>query len=149
ALRRGGRLIYVGTGTSGRIAALDAVECPPTFDTHRQTVQFIIAGGLKALGAAVEADEDSPKLGEREIAKQKPGKNDVVVGIAASGRTPFTVAAISYARRHGAKTIAVTCNRNSPLEKVADLAIVNDVGPEVISVYTSMKDRIESVMVLV
>src|SRR6266568_9378024 len=69
ALKKGGRLIYVGTGTSGRIAALDAVECPPTFDTHRQTVQFIIAGGLKALGAAVEADEDSPKLGERAIAK--------------------------------------------------------------------------------
>ena len=148
ALQRGGRLIYVGTGTSGRIAALDAVECPPTFDTHRQTVQFIIAGGLKALGAAVEADEDSSKLGEREIAKKKPGKNDVVVGIAASGRTPFTVAAIAYAGRHGAKTIAVSCNRNSPLEKAADLAIVTEVGPEVISGSTRMKAGTAQKMVL-
>jgi len=148
ALQRGGRLIYVGTGTSGRIAALDAVECPPTYDTHRQTVQFIIAGGLKALGAAVEADEDSPKLGEREIAKKKPSKNDVVVGIAASGRTPFTVAAIAYARRHGAKTIAVTCNRNSPLERASDLAIVTEVGPEVISGSTRMKAGTAQKMVL-
>src|SRR5438105_10018190 len=148
ALRRGGRLIYVGTGTSGRIAALDAVECPPTFDTHRQTVQFIIAGGLKALGAAVEADEDSPKLGEREIAKKKPGKNDVVVGIAASGRTPFTVAAIAYARRHGAQTIAVTCNRNSPLEKAAGFAIVTEVGPEVIAGSSRMKAGTAQKMVL-
>jgi N-acetylmuramic acid 6-phosphate etherase len=148
SLQRGGRLIYVGTGTSGRIAALDAVECPPTFDTHQQTVQFIIAGGLKALGAALEADEDSPKLGEREIAKKRPSKNDVVVGIAASGRTPFTVAAIAYARRHGAKTIAVTCNRNSPLEKAADLAIVTEVGPEVISGSTRMKAGTAQKMVL-
>jgi N-acetylmuramic acid 6-phosphate etherase len=106
------------------------------------------AGGLKALGAAVEADEDSPKLGEREIAKKKPGKNDVVVGIAASGRTPFTVAAIAYARRHGANTIAVTCNRNSPLEKAADLAIVTEVGPEVISGSTRMKAGTAQKMVL-
>jgi len=148
ALQRGGRLIYVGTGTSGRIAALDAAECPPTFDTHRQTVQFIIAGGVRALSAAVEADEDSPKLGEREIAKRKPGRTDVVVGIAASGRTPFTVAAIAYARRHGAQTIAVTCNRNSPLEKAADLAIVTEVGPEVISGSTRMKAGTAQKMVL-
>jgi N-acetylmuramic acid 6-phosphate etherase len=148
ALERGGRLIYVGTGTSGRIAALDAAECPPTFDTRRQTVQVIIAGGVKALATAVEADEDSPKLGEREIAKKKPGKNDVVVGIAASGRTPFTVAAIAYAQNHGAETIAVTCNRNSPLENAADLAIVTEVGPEVISGSTRMKAGTAQKMVL-
>jgi N-acetylmuramic acid 6-phosphate etherase len=148
SLQRGGRLIYVGTGTSGRIAALDAAECPPTFDTHRQTVQFIIAGGIRALSAAVEADEDSPRLGESEIAKRKPGRTDVVVGIAASGRTPFTVAAIAYARRHGAKTIAVTCNRNSPLEKAADLAIVTEVGPEVITGSTRMKAGSAQKMVL-
>jgi N-acetylmuramic acid 6-phosphate etherase len=148
ALQRGGRLIYVGTGTSGRIAALDAAECPPTFDTHRQTVQFIIAGGVRALSKAVEADEDSSKLGEREIAKTKPGRIDVVVGIAASGRTPFTVAAISYARRQGAQTIAVTCNRNSPLEKAAHLAIVTEVGPEVITGSTRMKAGSAQKMVL-
>jgi N-acetylmuramic acid 6-phosphate etherase len=117
ALGRGGRLIYVGAGTSGRIAALDAAECPPTFGTDPKTVQFVIAGGVKALGSAVEGNEDSRKLGEQEIARKKPGMNDVVVGIAASGRTPFTVAAIQHARRRGAKTVAVTCNRRQALHK--------------------------------
>ena len=148
ALKRRGRLIYVGSGSSGRIAALDAAECPPTFNADPRTVQFVIAGGPKALGAAVEASEDSRELGEREIAKRKPAKNDVVVGIAASGRTPFTVAAVDYARRHGAKTIAVTCNRNSPLQKVADLAIVTEVGPEVISGSSRMKAGTAQKMVL-
>jgi N-acetylmuramic acid 6-phosphate etherase len=148
SLQQGGRLIYVGTGTSGRIAALDAVECPPTFKTDPRTVQFIMAGGRKALGSAVEADEDSPALGEKKIAKKKPGKKDVVVGIAASGRTPFTVAAVRYARKHGAKTIAVTCNRNSPLEKAAHHAIVVEVGPEVISGSTRMKAGTAEKMVL-
>src|SRR5215475_5238366 len=106
AISNGGRLIYVGAGTSGRIAALDASECPPTFNTDPKTVQFVMAGGTKALASAVEGNEDSRQLGEREIAKKKPGKTDVVVGIAASGRTPFTVAAIECARRRGAKTVA-------------------------------------------
>ena len=148
ALKRGGRLIYVGAGTSGRIAALDAAECPPTFNTNPRTVQYVMAGGARALGAAVEANEDSRQLGEREMAKKKPGKNAVVVGIAASGRTPFTVAAVEYARRHGAKTIAVTCNRNSPLEKAAHLAIVTEVGSEVISGSSRMKAGTAQKMVL-
>ena len=148
ALKRGGRLIYVGAGTSGRIAALDASECPPTFNTNPKTVQFVIAGGPKALGSAVEANEDSRKLGERAIARKKPGKNDVVVGIAASGRTPFTVAAVKYARRHGAKTIAVTCNRESQLAKAAHLAIVTEVGPEVIAGSSRMKAGTAQKMVL-
>lgn len=139
ALKRSGRLIYVGAGTSGRIAALDAAECPPTFNTNPKTVQFVIAGGEKALASAVEANEDSRELGERAIAKKKPGKDDVVVGIAASGRTPFTIAAVAYARKKGAKTIAVTCNPNSPLAKAAHVAIVAEVGPEVISGSTRMK----------
>ncbi|HYA24177.1 MAG TPA: N-acetylmuramic acid 6-phosphate etherase [Terriglobales bacterium] len=147
-LERGGRLIYVGAGTSGRIAALDAVECPPTFNTDPKTVQFIIAGGAKALAAAVEANEDSRSLGQREIAKKKPGKNDVVVGIAASGRTPFTVAAIQYARRHGAKTVAVTCNHNSPLARAAHVAIVTAVGPEVVAGSSRMKAGTAQKMVL-
>jgi N-acetylmuramic acid 6-phosphate etherase len=148
ALKRGGNLIYVGTGTSGRIAALDAVECPPTFNTDPRTVQFVIAGGPKALGTAVEAREDSRALGVREIAKKKPGRKDVVVGIAASGRTPFTVAAVEYAGRHGAKTIALTCTRNSPLQKAAGLAIVTEVGPEVISGSSRMKAGTAQKMVL-
>ena len=148
ALRRGGRLIYVGAGTSGRIAALDAAECPPTFNTDPMTVQFVIAGGVRALGSAVEGNEDSPQLGKREIARKKPAKNDVVVGIAASGRTPFTIAAVEYARRRGAKTIAVTCNRGSQLAKAAHLAIVTEVGPEVIAGSSRMKAGTAQKMVL-
>jgi len=148
ALRRGGRLIYVGAGTSGRIAALDAAEVPPTFNADPEAVQFVIAGGLTALAAAVEANEDSRELGEREIAKKKPGRKDVVVGIAASGRTPFTVAALNYAHTKGARTIAITCNRNSPLQKAARLAIVTEVGPEVISGSTRMKAGTAQKMVM-
>jgi N-acetylmuramic acid 6-phosphate etherase len=148
ALAGGGRLIYVGTGTSGRIAALDAAECPPTFGTDPRLVQFVMAGGRKALGAAVEADEDSAKLGVREIRKKRPSKKDVVVGISASGRTPFTVAAVEWARRAGAKTIAVTCNPGSSLEAAADLAIVVETGPEVVSGSTRMKAGTAEKMVL-
>jgi N-acetylmuramic acid 6-phosphate etherase len=148
AIKDGGRLIYVGAGTSGRLAALDASECPPTFNTDPKTVQFVIAGGTKALHTATEASEDSRQLGQREIAKRKPGKNDVVVGIAASGRTPFTVAAIEYARRHGAKTVAVTCNAASPLEKAAHIAIVAEVGPEVIAGSSRMKAGSAQKMIL-
>jgi N-acetylmuramic acid 6-phosphate etherase len=148
ALRRGGRLIYVGTGTSGRIAALDAVECPPTFDVDAGSVQFVIAGGNKALAAAVEADEDSRELGRAEIAKRKPTRKDVVVGVAASGRTPFTVAAIRYARDCGAKTVAVVCNRNSPLGRAAHVAIVAEVGAEVIAGSTRMKAGTAEKMIL-
>jgi N-acetylmuramic acid 6-phosphate etherase len=148
ALGRGGRLIYVGAGTSGRIAALDASECPPTFNTDPRTVQYVMAGGPKALGVAVEASEDSLELGEREMAKRKPGKNDVVVGIAASGRTPFTIAAVQHARRKGAKTVAVVCNPGSPLGKAAQLEIVTEVGPEVVSGSTRMKAGTAQKMVL-
>ncbi len=148
ALAQGGRLIYVGTGTSGRIAALDAVECPPTFDADPRMVQFIIAGGRKALGAAVEADEDSRELGRKAIAKKKPTKKDAVVGIAASGRTPFTIAAIEYARARGAKTVAVVCNPKSPLGKAAHVAIVAEVGAEVVAGSTRMKAGTAQKMIL-
>lgn len=148
ALRKDGRLIYVGAGTSGRIAALDASECPPTFNTDPKTVQFVIAGGPKALAAAVEANEDSRELGKRSIASKKPGKSDIVVGIAASGRTPFTVAAVEYARRRGAKTIAVTCAPQSPLAKAAHVAIVTEIGPEVIAGSSRMKAGTAQKMVL-
>ena len=148
ALSQGGRLIYVGTGTSGRIAALDAVECPPTFDVDPRMVQFIMAGGPRALATAVEADEDSRELGRKAIAKKKPTKKDVVVGVAASGRTPFTIAAIEYARAHGAKTVAVVCNPKSPLGKAAHVAIVADVGAEVVAGSTRMKAGTAEKMIL-
>lgn len=148
ALAQGGRLIYVGTGTSGRIAALDAAECPPTFDLDPRRVQFIIAGGPKALAAAVESDEDSSELGRKAIANKKPNSKDVVVGVAASGRTPFTIAAVKYARAHGAKTVAVVCNPKSPLGKAAHLAIVADVGAEVVTGSTRMKAGTAQKMIL-
>jgi N-acetylmuramic acid 6-phosphate etherase len=148
ALSKGGRLIYVGTGTSGRIGALDASEIPPTFDTGPGMVQFIMAGGPKALATATEASEDSPALGRKDMAKKKPRQNDVVVGVAASGRTPYTIAAIEYARAHGAKTIAVTCNRKSRLGKAAHLEIVADVGPEVLAGSSRMKAGSAAKMIL-
>ncbi len=148
ALRRGGRLIYVGAGTSGRIAALDAVECPPTFNTDPRSVQFIIAGGAKALASASEISEDDSQAGREEMSRRKPTKNDVVLGIASSGRTPFTVAAIERARQRGAHTIALTCNPNSPLERAAHFAIVTQVGPEVLAGSSRMKAGTAHKMVL-
>ena len=139
ALREGGRLIYVGAGTSGRIAALDASECPPTFNTLPDRVQYVMAGGPKALGAAVEANEDSRELGAADIAKKRPFRKDVVVGIAASGRTPYTIAALDYARKRGARTVAIVCNANSELGRAAEIEIVAEVGPEVLSGSTRMK----------
>jgi N-acetylmuramic acid 6-phosphate etherase len=148
SLGRGGRLIYVGAGTSGRIAALDATECPPTFSTDPKQVQFVIAGGEKALGRAVEANEDSRELGQRDLAKLKPSRKDVVVGIAASGRTPYTIAAIEYARKRGARTIAVSCNSGTPLSDAAEIDITADVGPEVVSGSTRMKAGTAQKMIL-
>ncbi len=139
AFRSGGRLIYVGTGTSGRLGALDSSECPPTFNADPKMVQYVIAGGDAALGHAVESSEDSPELGKKDIAKKRPGKKDVVCGLAASGRTPYTVAALEYARTKGAKTICVTANPSSPIVKAADIAIAVDVGPEVVAGSTRMK----------
>lgn len=147
-LREGGRLIYVGAGTSGRMGALDASEIPPTFNTNPRTVQYVMAGGAKALGASTEASEDDTALALKEIKKRKPGKRDVVLGIATSGRTPFTTTAVEYARRRGARTIALTCNRNSPLEHAADFAIVTEVGAEVLAGSSRMKAGTAHKMVL-
>ena len=148
ALRHGGRLIYVGAGTSGRLGALDASEIPPTFNLNPHTVLYIMAGGPRALGTSTEASEDDRALAVQEIKKRKPGKHDVVIGIATSGRTPFTIAAVEYARARGAHTIALTCNRNSPLERVSDFAIVTEVGPEVLAGSSRMKAGTAHKMVL-
>ena len=147
-IRQGGRLICVGAGTSGRLGALDASEIPPTFNTDARTVQYIMAGGPKALGASTEASEDDTRLALAEIKKRKPGRHDVVLGIASSGRTPFTIAIVEYARRRGAHTIALTCNRNSPLERAADFAIVTEVGPEVLAGSSRLKAGTAHKMVL-
>ncbi|HZD94148.1 MAG TPA: N-acetylmuramic acid 6-phosphate etherase [Candidatus Sulfotelmatobacter sp.] len=139
AIAGGGRLIYVGAGTSGRLAALDASEIPPTFGIDPRIVQYVIAGGPKALGRAAEYSEDSRATGRRDMTKRKPGKKDVVVGLAASGRTPYTIAALEYARKKGAKTIAVVCNPNSELGRLAEIEIAIEVGSEVVSGSTRMK----------
>jgi N-acetylmuramic acid 6-phosphate etherase len=148
ALRQGGRLIYIGAGTSGRLGALDASEIPPTFNTDPRTVQYVMAGGAKALGSSTEASEDDTKLAVAEIKKRKPGKHDVVLGIATSGRTPFTIAALEYARKRGARAIALTCVPKSPLERAAEFAIVTEVGPEVLAGSSRMKAGTAHKMVL-
>ncbi len=148
ALSRGGRLIYVGAGTSGRLAALDASECPPTFNTHPKTIQYLIAGGEKALSRASEVSEDSRAAGRADMAKRKPGKKDVVVGVAASGRTPYTIAAVEHARRKGATTVAVVANPGSELGQDAEIEIVVDVGPEALAGSTRMKAGTAQKMVL-
>jgi N-acetylmuramic acid 6-phosphate etherase len=148
SLRNGGRLIYVGAGSSGRIAALDSSECPPTYSTAPGQVQYIMAGGPKALASAVETNEDSEELGQRDIARRRPTRKDIVVGVSASGRTPYVVAAVAYARARGARTAAVTCNHGTPLASAAEIAIVAEVGPEVISGSTRMKAGSAQKMIL-
>src|ERR1700685_4322897 len=133
SLRDGGRLIYIGAGSSGRIAALDSSECPPPYSSAPGQVQYIMAGGPKALASAVEVNEDSEELGQRDIARRRPTRKDVVVGVSASGRTPYVVAAVAYARARGAHTAAVTCNLGSAIASGADITLVACVGPEVIS----------------
>jgi N-acetylmuramic acid 6-phosphate etherase len=139
SLRDGGRLIYVGAGSSGRIAALDASECPSSYSTLPAQVQYIMAGGPKALASASDANEDSPELGQRDIARRRPTRKDIVIGVSASGSTPYVVGAVEYARARGAITAAITCNTNTPLAEVADNVIVVEVGPEVVSGSTRMK----------
>src|ERR1700761_3960567 len=148
SLRDGGRLIYIGAWSSGRIASLDACECPPYFSTSPQAVQYIMAGGPKALASAVEVNEDSEELGQRDIARRRPTRKDVVIGLSASGRTPYVVAAVAYARARGAHTAAVTCNHGTPLAAAADIAIIAEVGPEVVSGSTRMKAGSAQKMVL-
>jgi N-acetylmuramic acid 6-phosphate etherase len=138
-LRRGGRLIYVGTGTSGRLGVLDASECPPTYGVSAELVQGLIAGGYEACYRAVEASEDDREAGARDLADRQVTANDAVVGIAASGRTPYTIGAVEYARARGAFTAAITCVPDSAITSAADVAIVPVVGPEVLAGSTRMK----------
>jgi len=147
-LRDGGRLIYIGAGSSGRITALDAAECPATYSTAPGQVQYIMAGGPKALASSVEVNEDSEELGQRDIARRRPTRKDVVIGVSASGRTPYVVAAVAYARSRGAHTVAVTCNQGTPLAAVAETVILAEVGPEVISGSTRMKAGTAQKMIL-
>src|SRR5882762_6834167 len=122
-LRGAGRLFYIGTGTSGRLGVLDAAECPPTFGVSPELVQAIIAGGYEACYRAVEASEDDAEAGANDLKARSFTRDDALVGIAASGRTPYTVGAVSYARDLGAFTVALTCAPASPLTKAAEISI--------------------------
>lgn len=147
-LGAGGRLFYTGTGTSGRLGVLDAAECPPTFGVAPDLVQGIIAGGYEACYRAVEASEDDAEAGARDIIARGAGERDAVVGIAASGRTPYTIGAVQKARSLGAFTGAVTCAPESPITQAADVAIAPVVGPEVIAGSTRLKAGTAQKMVL-
>jgi N-acetylmuramic acid 6-phosphate etherase len=147
-IRKGGRLIYVGAGTSGRLAILDASECPPTYGVSRQLVQGLIAGGRKAVTGAVEGAEDSVANGVRDLKAKKILREDIVVGIAASGTTPYVLGALEFARKRGATTVAVTANRKSPLAKHARIVIAVEVGPEVVTGSTRMKAGTSQKLVL-
>jgi N-acetylmuramic acid 6-phosphate etherase len=147
-LQNGGRLFYIGTGTSGRLGVLDAAECPPTFGVSPDLVQAIIAGGYEACYRAVEASEDDAEGGEKDLQARGFAKGDVLVGIAASGRTPYTVGAVKYARSCGAFTIAITCAPHSPITEAAEVSIVPVVGPEVIAGSTRLKAGSAQKMVL-
>jgi N-acetylmuramic acid 6-phosphate etherase len=147
-LKNGGRLFYVGTGTSGRLGVLDASECPPTFGVSPELVQGIIAGGYDALYKAVEASEDDQAAGATDLQMRRVTEKDAVVGIAASGRTPYTIGAVEYARNLGCFTAAITCVPDSAITKAAEIAIVPVVGAEVIAGSSRMKAGTAQKMVL-
>jgi N-acetylmuramic acid 6-phosphate etherase len=147
-LRYGGRLFYVGAGTSGRLGVLDSVECPPTFGTSPDMVQAIIAGGLDAMLRAVENVEDDRSAAVTELQSRKLNAEDVVIGIAASGRTPFVIAALEYAQQTGAGTIAITTRGCGEISQKAEIIIAPDVGPEVLSGSTRMKSGSAQKMLL-
>ena len=144
----GGRLIYCGAGTSGRLGVLDAVECPPTYSTDPQMVQGLIAGGETAIFRAVEGAEDSEELGALDLQKIDFNQKDILVGIAASGRTPYVLGAMQYARACGAFVIGVTCSPDSPIDRAADIGIAPYPGPEVVTGSTRMKCGTAEKMVL-
>lgn len=147
-MQRGGRLIYIGAGTSGRLGVLDASECPPTFGTPPELVVGLIAGGDVALTDAIEGAEDDRIDGAREIAELDVSANDSVVSIAASGRTPYAIGGLEEAKKRGALTVSIACNRPSPLEEMAEIAIAPIVGPEVVSGSTRLKAGTAQKMVL-
>ncbi|MBI6405631.1 MULTISPECIES: N-acetylmuramic acid 6-phosphate etherase [Proteus] len=139
AFSQGGRLIYCGAGTSGRLGILDASECPPTYGTPHDMVIGLIAGGHKAILQAVENAEDNIQLGEQDLRQLNFNEKDVLVGIAASGRTPYVIGALNYAKSLGATTGAISCNPESPIAQIADIAITPIVGAEVVTGSSRMK----------
>ncbi|GAB2491016.1 N-acetylmuramic acid 6-phosphate etherase [Alkalibacterium psychrotolerans] len=147
-LEKGGRLIYTGAGTSGRLGVLDAAECPPTFGTPKEQVVGLIAGGQRAFTEAIEGSEDSLEMGKSDLEAIDLNENDVVVGLAASGRTPYVIGALQYANEINTPTVAVACNKNSEIGKVANIAIEAVPGPEVLTGSTRLKAGSTQKMIL-
>lgn len=148
SLKSGGRIIYIGAGTSGRLGVLDAVECPPTFGVPKELVVGLIAGGDKAFVVAVEGAEDSKTLCEEELKEIGLRKEDIVIGLAASGRTPYVIYGLRFASHMGCKTVAIACNRGSDIGKEAMLAIEPITGPEVLTGSTRLKAGTAQKMIL-
>lgn len=147
-LRQGGRLLYIGAGTSGRLGVLDASECPPTFSTPPELVVGWIAGGPDALTRSIEGAEDSTAMGRADAARLAVAVKDALVGIAASGRTPYVLGAVAYAKEQGALTVGIACNAGTPLARAVDMMIAPIVGPEVIAGSTRLKAGTAQKMVL-
>lgn len=148
SFKKGGKLFYIGAGTSGRIGILDAVECPPTFSTPPELVQGIMAGGIEAIEKAVEGAEDSVSIGAFDLKKRHLSKLDVVIGIAASGRTPYVIGALKYARKIGASTVSLSSNEGSIISNYADIKLEVLTGPEVITGSTRLKAATAHKMIL-
>lgn len=148
ALEAGGRLFYVGAGTSGRLGMLDAAECVPTFSAPPELVQGVIAGGADAMLRSIEGAEDDPAAAADDLQARRVSSADVVCGIAASGRTPYVIGALNFARSIGARSIAIACNQDTPIAALADIAISVDVGPEVIAGSTRLKAGSAQKMIL-
>jgi len=148
SIRQGGRLIYIGAGTSGRLGVLDAVECRPTFSVPDSLVVGLIAGGESALTSAVEGAEDNAQAGKQDLIDLQLNHNDIVVGIAASGRTPYVIGALNYANEQACESVCVVCNPNSPLIEIAKTSICIEVGPECLSGSTRMKSGTAQKLVL-
>ncbi|AMG97429.1 N-acetylmuramic acid 6-phosphate etherase [Staphylococcus simulans] len=146
--KQGGRLIYMGAGTSGRLGVLDAAECVPTFSVTRDDVIGLIAGGAKAMTEAVEGAEDSKTLGKQDLKHLKLNETDTVIGLAASGRTPYVIGGLEYANTIGANTAAIACNKNTAIGAVADIAIEIEVGPEILTGSTRLKSGTAQKLVL-
>lgn len=147
-INRGGRLIYIGAGTSGRLGILDASECPPTYGVSEELVQGIIAGGTEAIFRAKEGAEDSKELAIEDLKVKNLTENDTVVGLAASGRTPYVIGGLEYANKIGALTVSVTCNGDSEVSKVAKISIAPVVGAEVVTGSTRLKSGTAQKLVL-
>ncbi|MFD2210928.1 N-acetylmuramic acid 6-phosphate etherase [Virgibacillus halophilus] len=148
SFHQGGHLVYVGAGTSGRLGILDAAECVPTFSADPSMVQGLIAGGLQAMTVAVEGAEDSLTLGEKDLRDIHLTNKDTVIGIAASGRTPYVIGALEYAKKIGAATASLACNKNAEISKHAEMSMEVEVGPEVLTGSTRLKSGTAQKLVL-